>query len=45
MQDKRKVKMCGKLKGTFISCVFDGTTHNKEALAVVCSLTVTCKTS
>ena len=35
MQDKRKEKMCGELKGTFISCIFNGATHYGEVLAVV----------
>ena len=32
MQEKKKV--CGELKDTYISCIFDGTTCNGEALAV-----------
>ena len=33
MQEKEE--MCGELKGTFISYIFDGITRNREALAVV----------
>ena len=32
---QEKEKVCGELKGTFISCIFDGTPCNWEALAVV----------